>query len=418
MQRLARELGMPIGLYGDYAVGVNPSGSETWSDQRVYRMGAGVGAPPDRAGAQGPGLGHPAAGSARAGRRALPAVPRPHRREHAPLRRAAPRPRDGAVPPVVGAGGPRRHRRRLRALPARRPDGGAGARERAAPLPRRRRGPRHRAATRCAHAMAEFAVYSYKVLLFEKHADGRFRRPEEYVRRAIATVTTHDLPTLRGYWSGKRPRAARSTAAVPGRGDPPLRLRRARARPRRSCARRSTRLACGRNSARESESGYSEALAHDGAALPRAQRRRAGGAADRGPDRHDRPGQRAGHQRRARQLAAQGDHEHRRRARQRVGADGCSRTCGARGLRSLRPGEARPCDSGWRTRRTIPPASSCPGPPRSNSGPTRRCTDVERGLHRNPVRFVTSRGRDLRDQGTARARRRARVLAAALAARS
>jgi 4-alpha-glucanotransferase len=52
------------------------------------------------------------------------------------------------------------------------------------------------------HALAEFAVYSYKVLLFEKHGDGRFRRPEEYVRRAIATVTTHDLPTLRGYWAG------------------------------------------------------------------------------------------------------------------------------------------------------------------------------------------------------------------------
>src|SRR5216684_1341344 len=27
-QALARELGMPIGLYGDYAVGANPSGSE------------------------------------------------------------------------------------------------------------------------------------------------------------------------------------------------------------------------------------------------------------------------------------------------------------------------------------------------------------------------------------------------------
>ena len=35
------------GLYGDYAVGVNPSGSETWSDQKLYRMAAGVGAPPD-----------------------------------------------------------------------------------------------------------------------------------------------------------------------------------------------------------------------------------------------------------------------------------------------------------------------------------------------------------------------------------
>jgi len=51
-------------------------------------------------------------------------------------------------------------------------------------------------------AMAEYAVYSYKVLLFEKQNDGRFKRPEEYLRRAIATVTTHDLPTLRGYWEG------------------------------------------------------------------------------------------------------------------------------------------------------------------------------------------------------------------------
>jgi 4-alpha-glucanotransferase len=52
------------------------------------------------------------------------------------------------------------------------------------------------------HAMGERHVYSYRVLLFEKHPDGRFRRPEEYPRRGIATVTTHDLPTLGGYWSG------------------------------------------------------------------------------------------------------------------------------------------------------------------------------------------------------------------------
>jgi 4-alpha-glucanotransferase len=44
-------------------------------------------------------------------------------------------------------------------------------------------------------------VYSYRVLLFEKHADGRFKAPGEYPRRAIATITTHDLPTLNGYWS-------------------------------------------------------------------------------------------------------------------------------------------------------------------------------------------------------------------------
>jgi 4-alpha-glucanotransferase len=51
------------------------------------------------------------------------------------------------------------------------------------------------------HAMSERSVYSYRVLLFEKHPGGAFLRPDEYPRRAIATVTTHDLPTLKGYWS-------------------------------------------------------------------------------------------------------------------------------------------------------------------------------------------------------------------------
>ena len=53
------------------------------------------------------------------------------------------------------------------------------------------------------HAMDDRAVYSYRVLLFEKRAaTAASSRRGEYPRRAIATVTTHDLPTLRGYWSG------------------------------------------------------------------------------------------------------------------------------------------------------------------------------------------------------------------------
>jgi 4-alpha-glucanotransferase len=51
-------------------------------------------------------------------------------------------------------------------------------------------------------AMPEFGLYHYKVLLFEK-IEGRFRRPDEYVKRALATVTTHDMPTLRSYWEGR-----------------------------------------------------------------------------------------------------------------------------------------------------------------------------------------------------------------------
>jgi 4-alpha-glucanotransferase len=51
-------------------------------------------------------------------------------------------------------------------------------------------------------AMPDYGLYHYKVLLFEKF-EGRFRRPDEYVRSALATVTTHDMPTLRSYWEGR-----------------------------------------------------------------------------------------------------------------------------------------------------------------------------------------------------------------------
>jgi 4-alpha-glucanotransferase len=51
-------------------------------------------------------------------------------------------------------------------------------------------------------ALPEFGLYHYKVLLFEKQ-NGRFRRPDEFVRRALATVTTHDMPTLRSFWEGR-----------------------------------------------------------------------------------------------------------------------------------------------------------------------------------------------------------------------
>jgi 4-alpha-glucanotransferase len=47
--------------------------------------------------------------------------------------------------------------------------------------------------------MPQYGLYHYKVMLFEQEG-GRFRRPAEYTRLALATVTTHDLPTLRSFW--------------------------------------------------------------------------------------------------------------------------------------------------------------------------------------------------------------------------
>jgi len=202
VQELACSLGMPIGLYGDYAVGVNPAGSETWSDQQVYRMGAGVGAPPDPLALKGQDWGIPpqdphalAAARYRPFRDLIAA----NMRHFGALRldHVMALFRQWWVPVGRGAteGGyvhyPLEDLMSVLALES------AQHRcmvvgEDLGTVPDEMR-----------HAMAEFAVYSYKVLLFEKHADGRFRRPGEYVRRAIATVTTHDLPTLRGYWAGR-----------------------------------------------------------------------------------------------------------------------------------------------------------------------------------------------------------------------
>jgi 4-alpha-glucanotransferase len=51
-------------------------------------------------------------------------------------------------------------------------------------------------------AMEERQLFHYKVLLFEKHGDGRFKLPREYAQHALATATTHDLPPLRAWWQG------------------------------------------------------------------------------------------------------------------------------------------------------------------------------------------------------------------------
>jgi 4-alpha-glucanotransferase len=50
--------------------------------------------------------------------------------------------------------------------------------------------------------MRKAGLLGYRVLFFEREWDGRFRLPQNYERDALACMTTHDLPTLRGWWSG------------------------------------------------------------------------------------------------------------------------------------------------------------------------------------------------------------------------
>ncbi len=201
VQQLATELGMPVGLYGDYAVGVNPLGSETWSDQCVYRMLAGVGAPPDPLALKGQDWGIPpqdpqalyaaryepfrtlvAANMRHFGALRLDHVMALFRQWWVPVGQVS---ADGGyvhypLDDLMSILALESMQQRCLVV---------GEDLGTVPDEMRR-------------AMPEYAIYHYKVLLFEKVEGGRFRRPEHFERRAIATVTTHDLPTLRGYWEG------------------------------------------------------------------------------------------------------------------------------------------------------------------------------------------------------------------------
>jgi (1->4)-alpha-D-glucan 1-alpha-D-glucosylmutase len=51
-------------------------------------------------------------------------------------------------------------------------------------------------------ALHPAGVLSTRLLYFERRGDGRMKPPRDYPVQAAAAVTTHDLPTLAGFWSG------------------------------------------------------------------------------------------------------------------------------------------------------------------------------------------------------------------------
>ena len=50
--------------------------------------------------------------------------------------------------------------------------------------------------------LAAAGVLSYRVLYFERNGDGSLKSPPAYPSQSLGVVTTHDLPTLSGYWEG------------------------------------------------------------------------------------------------------------------------------------------------------------------------------------------------------------------------
>lgn len=185
------------GLYRDLAVGSAPDGAEPWCAPGGFLRGFSLGAPPDPLGPQGQVWGLPA--------------PRPA---------ALP----GAFRDLLAAN--MRHARALRidhVMGLQRlflvPDGAPGAAGCYLQYPREALLAELTLASQRHHcmvvgedlgtvpeglgeAMDAADILSYRVLWFEREGDGRLRPPARWTRKAAACVSTHDLPTLAGWWEG------------------------------------------------------------------------------------------------------------------------------------------------------------------------------------------------------------------------
>ena len=199
--RAARDAGMAHGLYLDLAVGTHPHGAETWEDRASFAHGASLGAPPDAFAPDGQNW------------NLAPLNPlRLRASAYAPLAETLRRQLQFAgvlrIDHIIGF---------ERAFWV--PDGGPGCYVRM-PTDAMFAVARIEAA-RAGNAvivgedlgiipeglhglMATSGVLGCRVAMFERDSwhPPRFRAPENYDRDAIASFSTHDLPTWRGWRQG------------------------------------------------------------------------------------------------------------------------------------------------------------------------------------------------------------------------
>ena len=199
VQQLARDSGMVLGLYGDVAVGVDPNGSEPWSNRSLYVEGVAVGAPPDPLALKGQDWGippqHPLQLTAQAYQPFIRML-RANMQSAGALRidhvmtlcRLWWVPRGFEATEGVYVHYPLDDLMKLVALESVR-NQCLVIGEDLGTVPDAMR-----------DAMERFALYHYKVLFFEKARDGQFIAPHHYVQRALAVVTTHDLPPFKSWW--------------------------------------------------------------------------------------------------------------------------------------------------------------------------------------------------------------------------
>jgi (1->4)-alpha-D-glucan 1-alpha-D-glucosylmutase len=200
----ATQAGLPFSLYQDLALGAAPGGSETWGYPGLFASGAAIGSPPDAFNLKGQDWGLP------------PLIPR--RLEESGYRLFIDTLRANLPPGgilrldhVMGLF-------RLYWIPeGLGPQDGSYVRYPAQDLlglltleSQRRRTlvigeDLGTVAPSIRRELARARIFSYRVFFFERKGkeDHNFAAPEEYPRQALACATTHDLPTLTGYWEGR-----------------------------------------------------------------------------------------------------------------------------------------------------------------------------------------------------------------------
>jgi 4-alpha-glucanotransferase len=199
----ARQLGMPVGLYHDLAVGSSGDGFDAWIGKDIIAKGIDVGAPPDDFNPSGQNWGFPPFDPEKMRRSGYEFMVQTLRKNmlHAGALRIdhalgmfrlfwipqGAKPYQGAYvhyasEDILRIIALESIRNRTIVIAEDLGTVGEDVRE----------------------TLARFRMLSYKVLYFERnYPDPSFKIPERYTDLALCTVTTHDLPTICGYWAGR-----------------------------------------------------------------------------------------------------------------------------------------------------------------------------------------------------------------------
>lgn len=200
VQALAKEKGMLLGLYRDLAVGVSEASTEIWGNADLYCREASVGAPPDILGPKGQNWGLPPMLPYQLFQQAYqPMIDlfRANMQNSGALRidhvmallrlwwvpKGAESAGEGAyvyypIQDLLGILALESQRHQVVVIGEDLGTVPDGIRE----------------------ILAQYGMYSYRVFFFEKAEDGGYISPAHYPVQAMATLTTHDMPTLIGYW--------------------------------------------------------------------------------------------------------------------------------------------------------------------------------------------------------------------------